>query len=306
MRIPGFRAAGVACGIKRAGEPDLALILCDRPATVAGVFTTNRFPGAAVRLSRRRARRGAARAVLVNSGIANVATGAAGVAAARALTRAAAGALGLAPSEVLMSSTGVIGRPLPVERIRAALPEVVRKLSATGWSAAARAIRTTDTRIKLAHRAPSGFSLGGIAKGAGMTMPKMATMLAYLATDLAVEPAFLREALSEAVGRTFNAFTIDGEMSTSDTVLLSRERWRGGHAARGRDRHRGAARARRGAGRPVRRELGARQDGPLRRGSELGAGHPGGGRRGDSVAAGAHRSPDRRGRALATRRAGGR
>jgi len=220
MRIPGFRAAGIACGIKRDRALDLALIASDRPTAVAGVFTTSQFPGAPVRLSRSRVRRGSARAVLVNSGIANVATGAAGVAAARSLTRETARALGVPAVEVLTSSTGVIGWPLPVERIQAGIPEVVRRLSPTGWNAAARAILTTDTRIKLAQRAPRGFALGGIAKGAGMTMPKMATMLAYLATDLAVEPAFLREALTEAVGTTFNAFTIDGEMSTSDTVLL--------------------------------------------------------------------------------------
>jgi glutamate N-acetyltransferase/amino-acid N-acetyltransferase len=220
MRIPGFRAAGIACGIKRDGALDLALIASDRPTAVAGVFTTSQFPGAPVRLSRSRVRRGSARAVLVNSGVANVATGTAGLAAARGLTRATARALGVPVAEVLTSSTGVIGWRLPVERIQAGIPEVVRRLSPTGWNAAARAILTTDTRIKLAQRAPRGFALGGIAKGAGMTMPKMATMLAYLATDLAVEPSFLREALSEAVGRTFNAFTIDGEMSTSDTVLL--------------------------------------------------------------------------------------
>jgi glutamate N-acetyltransferase/amino-acid N-acetyltransferase len=220
MRISGFRAAGVACGIKGDGALDLALIASDRPTAVAGVFTTSRFPGAPVQLSRGRVRRGSARAVLVNSGIANVATGEAGLAAARRLTRETARALGVATGEVVMSSTGVIGRPLPLEQIRAGIPNVVQRLSATGWSAAARAILTTDTRIKLAHRAPRGFALGGIAKGAGMTMPNMATMLAYLATDLAVEPAFLREALREAVGPTFNAFTIDGEMSTSDTVLM--------------------------------------------------------------------------------------
>jgi glutamate N-acetyltransferase/amino-acid N-acetyltransferase len=220
VRIPGFRAAGVACGIKPDGARDLALIVSDRPATVAGVFTTNRLPGAAVRLSRRRVRRGVARAVLVNSGVANVATGPAGLAAARTLTRATARALGVDAAQVLMSSTGVIGRPLPVERIQGAIPQVIGRLAATGWTSAARAILTTDTRIKVAHRALSGFALGGIAKGAGMTMPKMATMLAYLATDLAVEPAFLQEALERAVGPTFNAFTIDGEMSTSDTVLV--------------------------------------------------------------------------------------
>jgi glutamate N-acetyltransferase/amino-acid N-acetyltransferase len=220
MRIAGFRAAGVACGIKPDGALDLALIASDRPAAVAGVFTTNRFPGAPVGLSRRRVRRGLARAVLVNSGVANVATGAAGLSAARALTGATARELGVGAGQVLMSSTGVIGRPLPVELIRAAIPDVVRRLAPGGWRSAARAILTTDTRTKLAHRALGGAALGGIAKGAGMTMPRMATMLAYLATDLAVDAAFLREALARAVSGTFNAFTIDGEMSTSDAVIL--------------------------------------------------------------------------------------
>ncbi|MFQ5696808.1 MAG: bifunctional glutamate N-acetyltransferase/amino-acid acetyltransferase ArgJ [Myxococcota bacterium] len=220
MRIEGFRAAGVACGIKGGGALDLALIASDRPASVAGVFTRNQFPGAPVRVSRARARRGAGRAVVVNSGVANVATGPEGLAAARAMARVAARGLGVREGLVTVASTGVIGPALPLARIEAGIPLAIRGLSASGWGRAARAILTTDTRPKRAHVAARGFGLGGIAKGAGMTMPRMATMLSFLATDLAVEASFLREALREAVDPTFNALTIDGETSTSDTVLF--------------------------------------------------------------------------------------
>jgi glutamate N-acetyltransferase/amino-acid N-acetyltransferase len=220
MRIPGFRASGVACGIKADGALDLALIVSDRPAASAGVYTRSTFPGAPVRVSRPRARRGGARAVVVNSGIANVATGEGGLADARAMTRQTATALGLRAAEVLVASTGVIGWSLPMPRVGAGIDAAVRALAPGGWARASRAILTTDTRPKLAERRARGFTLGGIAKGAGMTMPNMATMLAFLATDLPVEPRFLRQALVEAVEPSFNAFTIDGETSTSDTVVL--------------------------------------------------------------------------------------
>lgn len=219
-RIPGFRAAGVRCGIKPSGALDLALIVSDLPTNAAAVFTRNRFPGAPVGVSRQHLRGGTARAVVVNSGISNVATGEQGLGSAREMCRQTAEALGLRTREVQVASTGVIGSQLPMDRIVPGISRAVRELSPTGWSRAARAILTTDTRPKLVRVARRGFSLLGIAKGAGMIMPNMATMLAYLVTDLAVERTFLDAALREAVEPTFNRLTIDGETSTSDTVLL--------------------------------------------------------------------------------------
>ena len=219
-RVAGFRAAGVSCGIKPSGALDLALIVSDFPANAAAVFTRNRFPGAPVRVSRAHLRDGRARAVVVNSGISNVATGAVGLRNARGMCRQTAEVMGLRPSDVQVASTGVIGRQLPMESIAVGIPKASRALSPTGWSRAARAILTTDTRPKLAQVTRRSFSLLGLAKGAGMVMPNMATMLVYMVTDLAVESSFLSDALREAVDPTFNRLTIDGETSTSDTVLV--------------------------------------------------------------------------------------
>jgi glutamate N-acetyltransferase/amino-acid N-acetyltransferase len=229
-RVPGFRATGISCGIKKRGELDLALIVSDHPTTAAGVFTRNRFPGAPVIVSRERIRRGRARAIVVNSGISNVANGARGLRDAQRMTELVAQQLGVPVSEVQVSSTGVIGRPLPMARISAGIPKAVRALSATGWTSAARAILTTDTRPKLVQIKARRSTLLGIAKGAGMIMPDLATLLVYIVTDLAVEPAFLRRALREAVGETFNRLSIDGETSTSDMVLLLANGAAGTHA----------------------------------------------------------------------------
>jgi glutamate N-acetyltransferase/amino-acid N-acetyltransferase len=220
LRVPGFRASGLACGIKPGGETDLALVLSDRPATVAGVFTTSAFPSAPLLLTRRRVRRGRARAIVVNSGNANAATGRAGLRDAEIVAARVAAEAGLRPEEVLVASTGVIGRRLPVARVRRHVPELVRTLSPSGWRRAARAILTTDTRIKIESESPRGFNLLGFAKGSGMIQPNMATLLVFVVTDLAVEPVFLRRALREVTDSTFNRLTIDGEMSPSDTVLL--------------------------------------------------------------------------------------
>ncbi len=219
-RVEGFRAAGVSCGIKPSGALDLALIVSDCTANAAAVFTRNRFPGAPVRVSRAHLRDGRARAVVVNSGISNVATGAVGLRNARAMCEQTAEEVGLHPSDVQVASTGVIGIQLPIERVAVGIRKAARALSSTGWSRAARAILTTDTRPKLSQVTQRSFSLLGVAKGAGMIMPNMATMLVYMVTDLAVESPFLGDALREAVDPTFNRLTIDGETSTSDTVLV--------------------------------------------------------------------------------------
>ena len=242
-RVPGgFRLAGVACGIKKARgrsgarRPDLALIVCDRRAAAAGVFTVNRFAAAPIEVCRDHLGRslGQARAVVVNAGCANAATGSQGLARARAVAAAAARLIGCRPEEVLVASTGVIGRPLPHDRIVRALPAAARALSRDGLEAAARAILTTDTRVKIrSARARVGgrdVTVTGIAKGSGMIHPRMATMLAFVLTDAAVHPFLLQRLLRDAVRASFNAISVDGDCSTNDTVLLLASGAAGNHA----------------------------------------------------------------------------
>jgi len=219
-----FRAAGVTAGIKPSGSPDLALVVSDAPATAAGVFTTNRVQAAPVVVSREHLAAGRARAIVCNSGNANCFTGSQGLANARRMAAVAAEALGVAPQEVLVASTGVIGVPLPIERIDAGIVAAAAALSPDGGPAAARAIMTTDTRpkqIAVAIPTPEGeIRIGGIAKGVGMIAPAMATMLAFLTTDAGVASEPLQALLAEVVERSFNAITVDGDTSTNDTVFL--------------------------------------------------------------------------------------
>ncbi len=222
--VPGFRFAGIACGIKATGASDLALIVSDRPASAAGLFTTNLVQAAPVVVSRKRAASGLARAIVVNSGNANAATGARGAADALATTRCLAGALGVRESQVLVCSTGVIGRPLPMERLLGGIPRAIGALSERGLEAASEAIMTTDTRPKRASRRvtlPDGrrVTLAGFAKGAGMIDPRMATLLAFVVTDAPIPPAVLRGLLRQANEQSFHRITIDGDRSTNDTVL---------------------------------------------------------------------------------------
>jgi len=224
FQVRGFRAAGVACGIKASGARDLALIACDEPASVAGVFTRSTVVGAPVALSRRRVRSGRARAVVVNSGCSNVAMGERGDRDAEAMAAAAAAAVDAPASQVLVASTGVIGQPLPMAKVRRGVRDAAEALRPEGFGDAARAIMTTDTvpkhasaRFRIGSRE---LSVAGIAKGVGMIEPDLATMLAFLVTDAAVRPAHLRAVLRDAVGTSFNRLTVDGEGSTSDTVLL--------------------------------------------------------------------------------------
>ena len=221
--VPGFRASGVRCGIKRRG-PDLALLASDVSAAAAGVFTRSTVVGAPVLLSRERLRTGHARAVIVNSGCSNVAMGARGLRDARRMTELAARAVGCAASEVLVASTGVIGEPLPLDRIAEGVPRAAAALASDGLPRAAAAILTTDTHPKIASTqvrvGGRRVTLSGIAKGSGMIEPDMATLLAFVLTDAAVAPAFLRRLLRGAVDESFNRVTIDGEGSTSDTALL--------------------------------------------------------------------------------------
>lgn len=219
----GFRAAGLAAGIKRQG-PDLALIVSDYPALAAGLTTTHRMAAAPIQLVRESLKAGKGRAILANSGNANCCTGPQGLADARRIRHRAAQLLGVSDLEVLVASTGVIGRLLPTRRILAALPALVRRVSRRGGGQAARAILTTDLvtkSIALSFRIQGRtVRLGGIAKGSGMIDPAMATMLCFLTTDARIRPPALRRALKEAVAQSFNAITVDGQMSTNDSVLI--------------------------------------------------------------------------------------
>ena len=198
--------------------------MSDVPAAVAGVFTRSTVVGAPVELSRARVPRRTGRAVIVNSGISNVAMGERGRRAAHAMARVVARALSCDEEDVLVASTGVIGEPLPVAKIRNAMPDLVASLAPDGFGRAARAIMTTDTFPKSAHaRTRIGgrwVGVSGIAKGSGMIEPDMATMLSFLCTDAAVAPRTLQALLREVADQTYNRLTIDGEGSTSDTVLL--------------------------------------------------------------------------------------
>jgi glutamate N-acetyltransferase/amino-acid N-acetyltransferase len=223
--IDGFRFAGLPCGIKKTGRPDLALIVADRVVPAAAVFTTNRVVAAPVVVSRAAlAQRVGVRAVVVNSGNANACTGEQGLADARATAAAIAAKLGCEPDQVLVCSTGVIGAPLPVDRITAALPRALDALAPDGLPAFATAIMTTDTRPKLRHAEAlingRRVRVAGAAKGAGMIHPNMATMLAFVVTDAPVDPDALDLAWHRVCHRTFNAITIDGDTSTNDTAIV--------------------------------------------------------------------------------------
>jgi len=219
----GFRAAAVRCGIRKS-TPDLTLIVSDTPAHGAGVFTTNLFCAPPVVLSKAHLRSETLRAILVNSGNANAATGAAGYQAATTCAEETAYRLGCTPHEIIVASTGIIGVPLPVGKIVAALDQLVAGLTPDGGAAAAQAILTTDTFAKqCACEVPlSGGTvrIGGIAKGAGMIMPNMATMLSFLTTDAAIERHTLQRLLQHAVAQSFNRITIDGDTSTNDMVVM--------------------------------------------------------------------------------------
>jgi glutamate N-acetyltransferase/amino-acid N-acetyltransferase len=224
MKIKGFQTAAVAAGIRYADRLDLGLIVSETPVVTAGAFTTNQVKAAPVVLDMERLKQGKAQAILVNSGCANACTGENGMLAAVATAKCAAAALGIAPELVQLSSTGVIGEQLNVEAIVKAMPELVANLSADNFDLVARAIMTTDTVAKTASRTvmigEREVHLLGMAKGAGMIMPNMATMLAFVLTDARISFPQLHGALLKGVERTFNRITIDGDTSTNDMVLV--------------------------------------------------------------------------------------
>ncbi|MDP2646714.1 MAG: bifunctional glutamate N-acetyltransferase/amino-acid acetyltransferase ArgJ [Desulfobacterales bacterium] len=224
IRCKGFQAAGIAAGIKKNGRKDLGLIFSQVPATVAGVFTRNQVQAAPVLLDRKRIAAGTCQAVVVNSGNANCCTGPQGMIDAAAMAGCVAEQLGIDANTVLAASTGVIGVPLPMGKIAAAVPQLVDALSPDGFEDLSRAIMTTDTVPKMVHCQAAldgkAFNILGIAKGAGMIRPDMATLLCFICTDLQAPPGLLYDTLKSATDRSFNRITIDGDMSTNDTVIL--------------------------------------------------------------------------------------
>jgi glutamate N-acetyltransferase/amino-acid N-acetyltransferase len=222
--LAGVRLAVTAAGIRYKGRTDLLLAVMDDGASVAGAFTRSKTCSAPVEWCRARLGGGRARAVVVNAGNANAFTGSAGVKTVKATARAAARAAGCGPEEVFIASTGVIGEPLDPAPIETALPGLVAAATADAWEPAARAIMTTDTFPKLATRSArlggAQVTINGIAKGSGMIAPDMATMLVFIFTDAALPARILQKLLDRAVGQSFNCITVDGDTSTSDTVIL--------------------------------------------------------------------------------------
>ena len=222
--VPGILAGGVAAGIKPGGKKDLALVYSSAPARVGAVFTANQVKGAPVLVSMEHAKSGTAQAILASSGCSNVCTGERGLNDAREMTKLAGELLRIPATQVLIAATGVIGVPLPMDRIRAALPKLVKALSPQGGRAAAEAIMTTDTRPKEAalrvEIAGRPVTIGGIAKGVGMIEPHLATMFCFVATDAAVARGALAAVTRRAVDRSLNRITVDGDQSTSDTVAV--------------------------------------------------------------------------------------
>lgn len=220
--VPGFVAGGLACGIKPSGAADLAMVATDdrAPVPAAGVFTTNLAQAAPVQVSKQHLADGRAAAVVLSSGNANAATGEAGRRDARRMAALTADGLGLRPADVLVCSTGLIGIPMPMAPVEAGIPKLCGALAPGGGLDAARAMMTTDTVPKHAVASAGAATVGGIAKGAAMLSPAMATMLAVLTTDAAADPPVLQRALALAVAGTFDLLCVDGSRSTNDTVLV--------------------------------------------------------------------------------------
>ena len=238
--VVGFRFAGVCAGLRNEpGRKDLGVIVADGPVTVAGVFTSNRVKAAPVIVSQERVRRGQLQAVVANSGSANCFTGKAGLKLAHDSSAAVATAIGCSPELVAPCSTGVIGRVYDLAKYRAGVGAAVAALAPDGFEDFARAIMTTDTHPKMASATlklgGAEVSIVGCAKGAGMIEPKMATMLAFVMTDAAVKPPALRRTLARALPQSFNAITVDGDMSTNDTLLLMASGAAGNRTLAGRD-----------------------------------------------------------------------
>lgn len=224
IMCPGFEAAGIAAGLKKKNKKDLGLIFSKVPANVAGVFTRNRVKAAPVILDRERIKSGVCQAIIVNSGNANCCTGEQGIRDAETMASLSASELGISKDLVLVASTGVIGEPLPIEKIKAAIPDLVESLQPDGIPDLAKSIMTTDTVPKMVSGQGvvegKSFIVTGVAKGAGMIRPDLATMLCFVFTDVNAASDILKEALVSAIDRSFNRITIDGDTSTNDTALM--------------------------------------------------------------------------------------
>ncbi|MFC1495849.1 bifunctional glutamate N-acetyltransferase/amino-acid acetyltransferase ArgJ [Candidatus Margulisiibacteriota bacterium] len=215
----GFLAAGIACGIKKSGKKDLALIHSGVPAAAAAVFTTNKFKAAPVIISQHQIRSGIAQTIVVNSGNANAATGKQGIADASSMIDATALALKIPKSNILVASTGIIGEALPMEKIIPGIKKVVQALPKGKGIDAARAILTTDKTIKQIVVKAGDYKIAGITKGSGMICPAMATMLAFITTDAKIDGALLKKMLKQAAQNSFNQLSVDNCMSTNDCVI---------------------------------------------------------------------------------------
>ncbi|MBP2651517.1 MAG: argJ [Firmicutes bacterium] len=220
----GFKAAGVKAGIKKSGKEDVSIIYSEVPAAVAAMFTTNAMAAAPVIVSRQAVQNGTIQAVAVNSGCANASTGEQGLIDAKTMAEVAATALGIAKDEVIVASTGIIGVNLPMDKVTAGIKKAAGELSKDGYAKALKGIMTTDTfekecayEFELNGKA---VRIAGIAKGAGMIHPNMATMLCFITTDAAISPAVLKEALNEAVNLSFHMITVDGDTSTNDMISV--------------------------------------------------------------------------------------
>ena len=225
FQVPGFATAGICCGIKTNKKKDLALIVSQKPSIAAGVFTSNRVVSPTVIWCRKILKNSKTfRAILVNSGNANACTGPSGMSDCESLASELSQELSISSKEVFIASTGIIGVPLPKEKIIKALPNIVCKLSSTGWGNSAKAIMTTDLSTKVTSSSfyigKDKVTLGGIAKGSGMIHPNMATMLAFIATDANIDKKTLNCALKEANNKTFNRITVDGDTSTNDMAII--------------------------------------------------------------------------------------
>ncbi|MDP1993196.1 MAG: bifunctional glutamate N-acetyltransferase/amino-acid acetyltransferase ArgJ [Syntrophales bacterium] len=224
LTVPGFKAAAVKAGIRGKDRLDVALIFSEVPAAAAGVFTTSKVKAAPVLLDMEYLRDGKAQAIIVNSGIANACTGKPGMELALGTSRLVAAQLGLADDLVLVASTGVIGQQLDLAIFSNCMPPLAESLRNDGFSDVARAMMTTDTVPKTARRevelSGKKITILGLAKGSGMIMPNMATMLSFIVTDAAVHASVLQQMLRQSVAQSFNAVTVDGDTSTNDTVLL--------------------------------------------------------------------------------------
>lgn len=221
--IKGYKFAARSSAIKKSGKPDLALIFSEVPARCAGVFTTNRVKAAPLVVSAPRVSKGRCQAVLINSGVANACTGESGLKNALRSAEITARVLGIDEDLIVVSSTGIIGKQLPMDKLERHIPLLPESLSAKHPEAVAEAILTTDSFTKISHRSSggdNGYTILGLAKGAGMIHPDMATMLVFILTDAELESGFLKEVLQKTVKKTFNCITVDGDTSTNDMVLL--------------------------------------------------------------------------------------